>query len=81
MKEIEDLFLDLRPHANRFRLIRIGEDRDGGNLVPEDLSSIEGAEWQWLMCTPSKILERFRIIIIEFYGLDNLINHNKFHNL
>lgn len=163
MKEIEDLFLDLRPQANGFRLIRIGGDEDGGYLVPDDLSNIDGcfspgsdkimhfekhlaeeygiksyildkiekkpsklsdlqefrdgwlgtvndhetvtlerwlieanldksrdlllqmdiesAEWQSLMCTPSEILERFRIIVIEFHGLDYFVNYNDFQSL
>jgi hypothetical protein len=35
---------------------------------------IEGAEWETLIQLPSEILQRFRIMIIEFHDLDNLFN-------
>lgn len=163
MKEIQDLFLELRPYFNGHPLIRIGEDGDGGYLVPDDLSNIdgcfsagsgkimhfekhlaseygiksyildkidkkpvelsdlqefrhgwlgvennqetvtlerwliesnldksrelllqmdiEGAEYRTLLYTPSKILERFRIIVVEFHGLDKFTNYNGFNIL
>jgi hypothetical protein len=37
---------------------------------------IEGAEYRTLLCTPTKILERFRIIVVEFHGLDKFTNYN-----
>jgi hypothetical protein len=36
---------------------------------------IEGAEWETLLQVPSDVLNRFRIMVIEFHNLDNL--HNK----
>lgn len=163
MKEIQELFLQLRPYSNGYPLIRIGEDGDGGYLVPNDLSGIdgcfsagsdkimhfekhlafeygiksyildkiekkpkdltdlqefrdgwlgtenndetvtleswlsevtldnsnelllqmdiEGAEYQTLMCTPSNVLEKFRIIVTEFHSLNNFIDYNGFQNL
>lgn len=35
---------------------------------------IEGSEYDVLVATPASVLSRFRIIIIEFHGLDNLLN-------
>ena len=42
---------------------------------------IEGAEYKTLMCTPSNVLEKFRIIVIEFHSLNNFIDYNGFQNL
>jgi hypothetical protein len=35
---------------------------------------IEGAEYRNILNTPEKILKRFRIMIIEFHGLDSITN-------
>ena len=32
----------LRPHPSPFRFLRIGDDSDGGYLVPDDLDEITG---------------------------------------
>lgn len=35
---------------------------------------IEGAEWESLIQLPKDLMERFRIMVIEFHDLDNLFN-------
>lgn len=35
---------------------------------------IEGSEWETLIQLPSQLLNRFRILVIEFHHLDNLFN-------
>ena len=39
---------------------------------------IEGAEYRVLLDTPRSTLQRFRIIVIEFHGLDQLFNADAF---
>jgi hypothetical protein len=39
---------------------------------------IEGAEYEVLLSTPEDILRRFRIIVIEFHGLEQLFDRNYF---
>ena len=39
---------------------------------------IEGAEYETLISSPSGILAEFRIIVIEFHGLSNLVDRNFF---
>ena len=162
-RELQSLFLSLKPRTNGFELLRIGGDGDGGYLVPGDLENIEacfsagsdkvmlfeshlaqnysiksyildkiekkpaeltdlqiyregwlgittdketvtledwlmetnldksadlilqmdieGAEYPTLLNTSPAVLERFRIIVIEFHGLDYFMNYNDFKNL
>ena len=42
---------------------------------------IEGAEYKSIECTSNEVLERFRIIVIEFHNLDNFLNFNGFQTL
>ncbi len=42
---------------------------------------IEGAEWLILSSVPSSILSRFRIIVVEFHGLGDLLNSTKLASL
>jgi hypothetical protein len=153
--DLQDFFEKVQPVTTNFELIRLGGDRDGGYLIPDDLDGvrhcfspgvslqsyfeadlakrnirsymadgsvdvpalsnplfdfekrylgamndrevmtlekwmnkkvasdendmilqmdIEGSEYDVLVATPASVLNRFRIIIIEFHGLDNLLN-------
>lgn len=54
------------------------------NEAAEDLllqMDIEGAEYLILAFTPEKIIERFRIIVIEFHDLSRLVSSNDFLDL
>jgi hypothetical protein len=159
-RELQSLFLRLKPQTNGFELLRIGGVGDGGYLVPDDLEGIEacfsagsdkvmlfesdlaqsygiksyildkiekkpveltelqmyregwlgtvtdgenitlqdwlretnhhdsvdlmlqmdieGAEYPTLLNTSTAVLESFRIIVIEFHGLDYFVNYNDF---
>lgn len=48
---------------------RCAEPRDRDLVLQMD---IEGAEYEVLLSTPASVLERFRIIVVEFHSLDAL---------
>jgi hypothetical protein len=52
---------------------------DGGDLILQ--MDIEGAEWNVLLSAPEEILKRFRILIVEFHGLDELIDKVAFRRI
>lgn len=39
---------------------------------------IEGAEFECLLYTPKKVLQQFRIIVIEIHNLQNILHHHLF---
>jgi Methyltransferase FkbM domain len=39
---------------------------------------VEGDEWEILLSTPTEILRRFRIIVVEFHRLQGLLEQNSF---
>lgn len=47
------------------------KDYSGDLLLQMD---IEGAEYEVILSTPDKLLDQFRIIVIEFHGLDRLFD-------
>jgi Methyltransferase FkbM domain len=85
-KNLRSFFHKVAPVSTNHRLIRLGTHNDGGYLLPDDLFAepsdnnlilqmdIEGAEYDVLIETPVEVLERFRIIVIEFHYLDALFN-------
>lgn len=159
LSELRTFISDLRPWQTNHSLIRIGPDRDGGYLIPNDLEDIsllispgvgneigferqcadlgmtvhlidgsvsdpsaahsnfvfhpvflgigkneitlgdfigslnledhpgdwmlqmdiEGAEWENLIHIPNELLNRFRILVIEFHHLDNLFSRPYFN--
>ena len=42
---------------------------------------IEGSEYPVIAITPSEILDKFRILVIEFHGLDSLFDEMKFNSI
>lgn len=50
-----------------------------GNILDDDLilqMDIEGAEYETLLSTPKSILEKFRILIIEFHNVESVRDKN-----
>jgi hypothetical protein len=41
---------------------------------------IEGAEFECLIHTPTYVLKQFRILVIEFHNLENILHHHLFKN-
>lgn len=54
----------------------VSENVDSDNLILQ--MDIEGAEWQVLVNAPRKVLSKFRIIVIEFHNLSDLITQSTF---
>ena len=42
---------------------------------------IEGSEYPVIAITPTEILDKFRILVIEFHGLDSLFDRMKFNSI
>lgn len=74
MLSFEKLFLGTR--TDDLKYIRLedwvsGKAPGQGDLVLQ--MDIEGAEWPVLLDTPDQLLERFRIMVIEFHNLDQMM--------
>lgn len=54
----------------------ISENLDSDNLILQ--MDIEGAEWQVLLSAPRKVLSKFRILVIEFHNLGDLLVQSTF---
>ena len=57
--------------------VRSNKPENDGDLILQ--MDIEGAEWPVLLNTSRQILQRFRIIIIEFHDLDRLMDKHAFN--
>ena len=72
-------FIGMETRGNTIRLQDWVADksgqRDGDMILQMD---IEGAEYVTLFDTPSEVLRRFRIIVIEFHMLDSLFVRSSF---
>jgi hypothetical protein len=63
-REVAEILLKLRPEYNGFDLIRIGEDGDGGYLIPNDLDEVKhcfspGSDKLWKF--ENDLASRFKI--------------------
>jgi hypothetical protein len=76
------MFLGAADHDHFFTLQTWKEkylkDYKGDLLLQMD---IEGAEYEVILSTPTSLLDQFRIIVIEFHGLDRLFDEFVFHRL
>jgi len=69
--EFECKFLGPTTEGNFITLADwVGEKQIEGDLLLQ--MDIEGAEWLVLASTPDQLLERFRIICVEFHGLEHV---------
>lgn len=49
---------------------------DAGDLILQ--MDIEGAEYEVILDTPREVLSRFRVIVVEFHGLDMIFSRSTF---
>jgi hypothetical protein len=68
---IDSIFSLLKPIDNGYRLIRIGGEKDGGYLVPEDFNGIQacfspgvGANWSF----ENDLFQKFRVPSVMYDG-------------
>lgn len=58
-------------------LVRTSHFSESDNLLLQ--MDIEGSEFECLLYTPKRVLQQFRIIVIEIHNLQNILHHHLFN--